>query len=123
MNFLELAARIAISSDDNRNFLLGAVAKRKDGAIVTACNEMTKDPQPMGHAEARVLRKAGYGATMYVARQTRLGKLAMAKPCPRCQAMIRSYGVVKVCYTIDDENVGIWYPQKNKRPDNSIGYK
>ena len=123
MRLLELAARAALGGDNNRNFQLGCVAVRKDGAIVVSTNEMTRVPQPKGHAESRALRKAGHGATLYVARVTRLNELAMAKPCPRCQALIRSFGVVKVYYTIDQENIGIWYPQKDKKPDCSKGYK
>lgn len=123
MRLIELAARTAKAGTDDRNFQLGCVAVRKDGAIVVSTNEMTRTPQPSGHAESRALRKAGHGATLYVARVTRNGDLAMAKPCPRCQALIRSFGVVKVHYTIDNESIGVWSPQKDKKPDSSVGYK
>lgn len=119
-NMLELAARVAKGGNQDRNFRLGCVAIRKDGAIVMSTNEKTQVPNPSAHAEARALRKAGYGSTLYVARITAEGELTMAKPCPRCQAKIRSYGVKKVIYSIAPGEFGIWYPEKQKVPANDF---
>lgn len=116
-SMIELAAKVAQSGNPDRNFRLGCVAQRKDGAIVFSTNEKTQKPNPCAHAEARVLRKAGYGATLWVARITSNGSLTMAKPCPKCQAKIRSYGVKKVIYSIAPGEFGTWYPGKTKTPD------
>jgi len=114
-NNLDLAAKIALGGSPKRSFWLGAVAKRKDGAIVVSTNEKVQKPTPTAHAEARVLRKAGKGATLWVGRVMRSDhSWAMAKPCKKCQALIRSMGVVKVYYTISPGNFGVWYPQKDK---------
>lgn len=86
--YLERAAGVALSGDPRRNALVGCVALRQDGAVVVATNVRTKDPHPHAHAEWRALRKAGRGAILFVARVTRDGALACAKPCLSCQRRI-----------------------------------
>src|SRR5690554_3819666 len=107
---LELAARVALSGRDNRNFKLGCVARRKDGAIVYSVNELIRFPTPSAHAEARVLKKSGRGATLWVARITKDSTWTIARPCARCQAKIRNMNVQKVYYTIAPNEFGVWYP-------------
>lgn len=105
-----------MGSKESRNFTLGCIAKRRDGAMVFSSNGKTKIPAPSAHAEARVLRKAGRGATIWVSRVLHDGAWALAKPCKKCQALIRSYGVERVYYTIGPGEWGIWNPQANKVP-------
>jgi cytidine deaminase len=100
---INLAASRAVTGPIDRRFYVGAVAIRKDGAIVTARNELVEIPTYPGHAEARLMRKAGYGAIVFVARVLRNGDLALAKPCPRCQSVMRNHGVKKVYYTTYNE--------------------
>lgn len=101
MKLLKLAARIAQRGCDHRTFYLGAVAKRADGAIVHARNEATATPNPGAHAEARVLKRAGKNATVYVARVTKgQREIALARPCAKCMGLMRAYKVKKVYYTI-----------------------
>jgi tRNA(Arg) A34 adenosine deaminase TadA len=116
MELLNIAARLALGGDEKRNYLLSAVVKRSDGALVVSTNALTKEPEPAAHAEARALRKADWGATLYVARVLRQGGWALAKPCGRCQALIRSRGVKKVYYTIGPNEYGVWEPGKQKNP-------
>lgn len=99
---IELAAKIATKRDDKRTFKIGAVAIRKDGAIVGARNEWVNIPAPSGHAEARLMRKAGYGSIVYVARVMANGTFGMAKPCDRCMAILMCRGVKCVYYTTYD---------------------
>ncbi len=80
---LELAATVAVS-DDLRNYRLGCVAIRQDGVCVRARNASSTTPCPSGHAERRVLRKAGKGAVVFVSRVARNGDWALAKPCAGC---------------------------------------
>jgi len=116
MKLLKIAAQIALGGDQCRNYLLAAVIKRKDGAVVVSTNALTKLPQPAAHAEARALRKADVGCEMYVARVLRDGTWALAKPCRHCQRLIRSKGVKRVYYTIAPNEWGVWDVGKSKQP-------
>jgi tRNA(Arg) A34 adenosine deaminase TadA len=113
---LRLAAYYALKGDPDRNFYLGCVIQRKDGAIIHSWNKKTEIPNPSTHAEARALQKADYKSTLYVARVTRDGGWAIAKPCTRCQARIRNKGIERVIYTIGPAEYGVWYPQRDKSP-------
>ncbi len=39
------------------------------------------------------------GATLYVTRFTKGGKVGMARPCPECESLIRSVGISRVYFT------------------------
>ena len=120
--YLNLAANIARDStqpkamghSDKKQFLLGAVAIRTDGATVVSTNILTQTPHASAHAEARVLKKADQGCVLYVARVLRNGVWALSKPCCNCQKLIRSRRVARVYYTICENEFGVWYPATNK---------
>ena len=109
-------ARETVTEIPRRSFLIGAVAIRSDGVIVISKNGAVQlhGDRPVfianAHAEGRVLRKAGKNALLYVSRVTRSGKIAMARPCTRCQVLIRSHETVRVYYTINDMYFGSWNP-------------
>ena len=106
LNLLKTAGEVAdITSDIKRKSFMGAVAIRKDGVLVKSRNGLTIRPDCKSlsaHAEIRVLRKAGYGATVYVARVNKSGQFAMAKPCVYCMASLRSRGVDMVYWTVSN---------------------
>lgn len=115
------AVEIARSCKDKKTFRLGCVAKRQDGVIVKSVNG-TFQPKglivtafgekiPEGHSEVRVLRKAGIGAMLWVARVRADGTIAKARPCPTCRAIILNHRVSKVYYTIANDEYGIWSPE------------
>lgn len=108
MKYLDLAIRIAKGGAENRNYLIGCVGLRTDGAIVVAPNSWTKDPEHTAHGENRVLKKAGFGATLWVARVTRDNQWANAKPCVKCQALIRNKKVKRVYFTLGPNQYGCW---------------
>ncbi len=85
-----------------RTFYLGAVAQRNDGAWVKARNEKVVNVFPRAHAESRLSRKLTPGCTVYVARITNDGLVAMAKPCKRCEDRLRHVGVKRVVFTTND---------------------
>ena len=85
--------------DIHRIAFMGAVAERHDGVIVVSRNGSAKDKSPPSHAEIRVLRKSGYGATVYVARVLRNGERALAKPCSNCMSALKAKGVEEVYFT------------------------
>jgi tRNA(Arg) A34 adenosine deaminase TadA len=108
MKYLDLAVRIAKGGSEYRNYLIGCVGLRTDGAIVVAPNSWTKDPEPAAHAEARTVKKSNKGSTLYVARVHRSGDWACAKPCVKCQALIRNKEVKRVFYTISNNEYSVW---------------
>ncbi len=123
LDLLLFAAKIALpdSGKDWRGFWIGAVGIRKDGTMVFSKNgaffSTTVDDYqaiPQVHAEGRVLRKMDFGGTLYVARVARKDQsLQMARPCGMCQVKIKSKGIKKVYYTINDHQYGVWYVKKN----------
>jgi tRNA(Arg) A34 adenosine deaminase TadA len=108
MKYLDLAIRIAKGGSEDRNYLIGCVSLRADGAIVVAPNSWTKEPEPKAHAESRCLNKSGFGATLWVARIVRSGEWACAKPCIKCQALIRNKKVKRVFYTTGPNRYECW---------------
>lgn len=101
-----LARRVALkgdSKDATRQFRLGAVGIRSDGAVVTASNVPNRHPEPNAHAETRVTKKLDWGSTVYVIRLHADGTLATARPCKKCQSAMRLRGV-KYCYYSISEN-------------------
>ena len=61
---------------------------------------------PAVHAEARLCRKLDYYGEVFVARRTSEG-YRLAKPCPRCEARLRSRRVRRVYYTISNNEYGV----------------
>jgi pyrimidine deaminase RibD-like protein len=117
MHYLNLAAKYALKGEVERSYYLACVVKRSDGAITASYNERNKVPIHSGHAEARAIRKADKGATIYVARITRSGNWANARPCKKCQALIRNACISKVYYTISPNEYKVWNPSKEKEPE------
>jgi len=114
-HLLRLAASVATSphSIDHRNHRLGAVGVRRDGIIVSARNGAQKvnnfyQSMPSIHAEVRCLRKMDMGGVIYVARVASEG-LALARPCPTCQRILKGKKIKKVVYSISDLEYGTLY--------------
>lgn len=104
---LLIAASVAcIDDQDGRCARVGCVIKRKDGALVMSRNLISWNKEPSRHAEARAVRKADVGSIAYVARIKRDGTLANAKPCSRCEAIMRSRGVKRAYYTLSHDEWG-----------------
>lgn len=116
------------SEDIHIKSFIGALGIRKDGAIIRAINgsirnsygtsnsSSGKEPVKSAkyHAEGRLLNKIDSGGIIYVARRRRdNGERAMARPCIRCQPLIRNFRVDKVFYSIDENYYGIWIPATN----------
>ena len=82
-DYLTLAAHAA-GPRDQRTYRIGAVAVRRDGAVVSARNGSAERRTPEIHAEARISRKLDLFATVYVARVSAADNWALARPCPDC---------------------------------------
>ncbi len=106
LQLLKIAGEVADpTTQPHRKAFLGAVAIRRDGTLVYSRNGITIRPdqrQPSAHAEARVLRKAGYGSVVYVCRVNRKGEYLLAKPCVSCMNALRSRGVEMVYWSISN---------------------
>lgn len=59
------------------------------------------------HAEINLYRRIRFldidfsRVTVYIYRETKKGKLAMARCCPACMTALKSLGIKKICYTTD----------------------
>lgn len=104
--YLKLATNSALKGELERSYLVGAVGVRCDGAVVYARNSIVQFPNRQAHAEYRLSRKLDVGSTVYVARVTKNGLDAIARPCHSCQKVLASSGVKKVYYTIGENEYG-----------------
>jgi tRNA(Arg) A34 adenosine deaminase TadA len=101
------AKRVAVNGSRIRRHQLGAVGVRQDGVIVKSANLSNRLPEPQAHAEARVVKKLGWGGTIYVVRILRSGEYALARPCKTCQSIMKMHGVKRCYYSIDSNSYGV----------------
>jgi len=117
--YLELAKRIAISSD-SPDYRHGAVLVKGGSIINTSCNDLRSvwwanrfRNHQCGHATQHaevgavlgIARDVTDGAVMYVARVGKKSEFRLSKPCPMCLRVMEHVGIKKVIYTVDDEHV------------------
>jgi len=99
---------MALHKEEERQWLLGAVGIRSDGAIVYAQNGNVAIPTRSAHAEYRLGKKLDKGSMVYVSRIRRdTNQFGLAKPCANCEKFLRSKGVKKVYYTISENEYGV----------------
>jgi hypothetical protein len=111
MKYLELATQIAEGTlDQEKNTFFCGVAERSDGAIVVSTNIRTKEQFHGAHCEVRLLKKCDVGSTIYLVRIWKDGTWANAKPCIKCQTLIKNKRVKKVFYSLDKETYAVWEP-------------
>lgn len=112
--YLRLAESQAQKSRYGR-WPMGAVLVRGGRVIAAAPNNLRNEPGLAGlplencsiHAEAAVLRQVNKpGGTMYVARLTRGGARALARPCRRCKQLLVEAGIRNVVWTINPDSWG-----------------
>lgn len=109
MKRLHEAIKIAIKSKTKKkHHYLGCIAQRADGSFVYSTNSRAISKSPSVHAEAKVLKKAGVNAILWIARVMADGSWGMAKPCGDCEKLIKKYKVKKIYYTIDKNEYGTW---------------
>lgn len=112
-DYFRFAISIALKAEDKyekRKAVVGAIGWRRDGAIVHAFNAGDqRHRSPQTHAEFRCCRKMEkYAPEIYVARITRNdGKMALAKPCSTCFAILKNRKIQRVYYTISDFEYGV----------------
>jgi tRNA(Arg) A34 adenosine deaminase TadA len=109
--YLKLACQLSADNKD-KHYNLSCLLRRFDGSFSFARNGRTKTPEPALHAEQKVLRKSGLYSTMWIARVTKGGQIALARPCKNCQMAIKQAKVKVVYYTINNNEYGTWFPNK-----------
>ena len=105
MQYIEQAANFANKRKDEREFNIGAVGIRSDGAIVQSRNLPHQVRARHVHAEHRLCKMLDVGATVFVARRTKNGELAMAKPCKNCEITLKRSGVKFVYYSVGPNKI------------------
>src|SRR5690625_5261406 len=116
LKYVARALEASTASDVPRT-KLGAVIVNGKRTMAEACNISKTHPlqahynQAVGndrprhqlHAEVHAILRAGFdnvkGATIYVARYDRRGRLAEAAPCRACSRALRDAGISRVVYT------------------------
>jgi tRNA(Arg) A34 adenosine deaminase TadA len=98
---MAMARAVATSRTDKRGYLVGAVGIRHDGVIVQSSNGASPHRHWMSHAEARLLKKLGYGSTLVVVVRVKKGSgaLGSARPCRKCADALWKMGVKKVVHS------------------------
>lgn len=107
--FFKVAEKMALHGEHHQH-KVGAAVVRKNRVIGVGFNKVKTSPKSnhkfkMIHAELAAVLNAGaeelQGSTVYVFRKTRNNTLGLSKPCESCEALLKSVGVKKVCYSID----------------------
>jgi len=107
--FFDLARKMSHKSNHHRH-KLGCVITRKKTIVGIGWNQIKSHSAAptkfhMIHAEFHailgVLPSDINGATAYVYREHKDGKVAMAKPCSICQRMFRDCNIKKIYYTTE----------------------
>lgn len=103
-DMIELAMLFTMRGSKHRDYYLGAIGERRDGAVVLARNETDTKKNPMVHAERRLVSKLGMNAKLVVVVRVAKGSrlLTMAKPCPDCEKALSLKQPKKVYYTSVD---------------------
>lgn len=99
----------AVAPQSDYRIKIGAALYMKKTLLSVGFNSLKSHPVVAGedeflsrHAECDALRRARFyapGGTMYVYREYKDGKPAMAKPCESCMKFIYRCGVSTVYYT------------------------
>lgn len=106
--YLYLAGSYARAKEEpGKNYRFGGLGLRADGAIVRARNGLAPEPAPEHHCEARLARKLTPGSTIFLARVSRAGEWALARPCQNCERLLRNKGVLRCYYTIAPDEYGV----------------
>lgn len=121
--FVELAQRVALSSDEVHRH--GAVLVRSNNIINVSANKNAHlrfgqrfrqrgKGHSTQHAELGCIlgldRSVTSGATMYVVRVGRSGDFRNSKPCDMCLSALRHCGVRKVFYSVSGDEFGCIKP-------------
>jgi len=109
-NFFELAKKLSYKSDYPPH-KLGAVVVRRNAILGIGFNKTKTHPKAKTrfktiHAEMAAILNTQTedltGCSIYVYRETKDGKPALAKPCEYCLELIRQVGIKHIYYSDTD---------------------
>ncbi len=107
LKFFELAKRISYKSDHVQH-KMACVLVNKNKVLNVGHNQNKTHPFAKTryntlHAEISALIGMGYedlkGCDAYIYRQTKIGELGMARPCPACYLALKSVGIKNIYYS------------------------
>lgn len=124
-NFFRMARNVSLNSNFRQHHL-GAIAVYRGNVLAIGCNSRKTSPIQKHynknrsfnveasyatnsiHAEIACLTKIRYldidfsRVSLFIYREHKNGKKALAKPCPACTKFIKDMGIKNVYYTIED---------------------
>lgn len=101
--YLLMALRRSAQNVGKFQHTLGAVLVRGGSVLAWGTNDYNTGI----HAEVDAILRCQAdvkGADLYVARHRKVSAYGMAKPCPKCEALIRKVGIRRVYFTTNDAN-------------------
>lgn len=115
-SFLSSTAKAAIDSDYRVKMAAMVVKSGRVLSITTNINKRSPTTPPnrwSTHAEIRALRSATdtKNATLYIARLSKNGSYATAKPCAWCMEHILTAKIDRVVFTIDENTCSSFYTE------------
>ena len=130
-SFLKKTIQYAFEADNTCRQRHAAIVVKSGRVYGIGINKNLNDPSIMGQVEtdsfeyARIGRHAEQaairgvdpsvlrGSTVYIARVTPGNRIALSKPCPRCEKILIEHGVKKVVYSdfLDEEEVELSYEE------------
>lgn len=115
-SFLSSTAKAALDSEYKFRMAAMVVKSGRVLSINTNYNKRSPYTPPnrwSTHAEIRALRSASdtKDATLYIARLSKSGDYATAKPCAWCMEHIITAKINRVVYTINDNNHSSFYTE------------
>lgn len=113
-SFLATTARAALASEYRFRMAAMLVKSGRVLSVSTNYNRRSSTTPPnrwSTHAEIRAIRSASdtKDATLYVARLSKSGDVALAKPCAWCMEHIITAKISRVVYTIDNNTCASFY--------------
>lgn len=115
-SFLAATAKVALESE--YKFRMAAMVVKSGRVLSTNTNFNKRSPSTppnrwSTHAEIRALRSAPdtKNATLYIARLSKSGDYATAKPCAWCMEHIITAKIDRVVFTINDNNYSSFYTE------------
>ena len=107
-NFFRLAKNVSKISIHKKQ-KIGAVLVVNGHPLSVGCNQLKTHqnaPYTGLHAEVQAMKSCGRkfikGASIYVYRKRKDGKIGVAKPCKHCMKALKDFGVRWVYYSVDE---------------------
>lgn len=107
-SFFRLAKNVSKTS--SHKIKMGAVIVKNGNVISISANRAKTHPKAVWeghglHCETSAILYAGKcdlnGASVFVYRENKKGKISMARPCLECQKVLKENGFKKMYYTTD----------------------